>query len=93
MPRAEFSYFADGYPGLLHEAGNFRLCVSCDGSRYVLLVRYPAPFGWRVERWSKSRDRLGDAICNVFGVDAYNALPPFASDVPRPWSNARGRGS
>ena len=85
MPRAKFSIYAADYPGTLAETEWWRLCVSCDGSRYVLLSRdmLSGPFVLRL--WSRQCGPLLANIAELFGGDVADALPSWASAVPRPW--------
>ena len=85
MPRAKFSFYAAEYPGTIVETEWWRLCVSCDGSRYVLLSRDTLPGPLVLRLWSKRRDPLLTNVAALFGNDVAEALPIWASDVPRPW--------
>lgn len=71
------------YHGALCEAGDCRLAVSPNGSRYLLQARLPSGF-YRVRNW---RNRLGLLLPDLPEelAEAVRLLPDDPGEVERPW--------
>jgi len=71
------------YHGALCEAGDCRLAVSPNGSRYLLQARLPSGF-YRVRNW---RNRLGLLLPDMPEqlAQAARLLPDDPGEVERPW--------
>lgn len=87
--QTQTSFFQEqaGYHGVLRSAGDWRLAISPNGTRYLLQERQ-ASGEYLVRRWRKQLSKLLPDLPSEIIVQGVKVLPENPGDYERPWASA-----